>query len=83
MCYEKVKSGVCRFCGCTEEHGCEDGMTVCHWVDLDKTICSKCQQIILIFISTADITLLGGSYNLEVGDLLTFDLSKVTWQRKL
>ncbi len=31
-------SGVCRYCGCTDEHGCGD----CEWVDKGHTICSAC-----------------------------------------
>ena len=34
-------AGVCRVCGCTEEHACEGG---CHWVDETKTLCSECKE---------------------------------------
>lgn len=30
--------GECRYCGCTDEHGCGD----CQWVDKAATICSAC-----------------------------------------
>lgn len=30
--------GTCRYCGCTDEHGCGD----CSWVDGAATICSAC-----------------------------------------
>ncbi len=33
-------AGVCRYCGCTQEHGCGD----CYWVDSAATICSACLQ---------------------------------------
>lgn len=36
---KKIQSGVCRYCGCTEENACEGG---CTWVDKKKTICSAC-----------------------------------------
>jgi ParB/RepB/Spo0J family partition protein len=35
----KVKKGVCRVCGCTEDNPCAEG---CAWADKDKTICTKC-----------------------------------------
>lgn len=31
---------VCRYCGCTDEHGCGD----CTWVDRAHTICSSCLE---------------------------------------
>ncbi len=37
----KLKSGVCRVCGCTEENACEGG---CHWIDETKTLCSSCEE---------------------------------------
>ncbi len=36
---KKPTPGVCRECGCTEEHACEGG---CSWADDTKTICSAC-----------------------------------------
>ncbi len=36
---EKLESGICRVCGCTEENACKGG---CHWVDEKKTLCSSC-----------------------------------------
>jgi hypothetical protein len=33
---------VCRYCGCTEEHGCGAG---CSWVDSANTICSSCLEV--------------------------------------
>jgi len=34
-----IRSGVCRHCGCTDEHGCDQG---CSWVDAAHTVCSAC-----------------------------------------
>lgn len=34
-----LPSGVCRVCGCTDEHGCDAG---CAWADKACTICSAC-----------------------------------------
>lgn len=34
----KATSGVCRFCGCTEERACNPP---CSWVDKNRTICSS------------------------------------------
>ena len=31
--------GMCRYCGCTDEHACDGG---CHWLDGPSTICSAC-----------------------------------------
>lgn len=31
--------GVCKFCGCTDDHGCPGG---CSWINEDCTICSAC-----------------------------------------
>lgn len=31
--------GRCRWCGCTQEHGCAMG---CSWVDRTYTLCSEC-----------------------------------------
>ena len=33
-------AGICRYCLCTDEHGCGD----CYWVDPASTICSSCLQ---------------------------------------
>ena len=39
-------SGVCRFCGCTNQRACHiagpEGTTACEWVDPDQTVCSAC-----------------------------------------
>ena len=39
----KAKAGVCRICGCTEDHAClgPDGKP-CHWVE--PNLCSACFQ---------------------------------------
>lgn len=34
-----TKPGMCKVCGCTEEHACEQG---CSWVDGTETMCSAC-----------------------------------------
>lgn len=34
-----LTTGVCRVCGCTELHGCDEG---CSWVDHELTLCSAC-----------------------------------------
>jgi hypothetical protein len=41
--------GVCRVCGCTDEHAClvegpPDGdiITTCHWIDSNENLCSEC-----------------------------------------
>lgn len=36
-----LASGVCRYCGCNDIHGCEAG---CVWVDRDHTVCSACLE---------------------------------------
>ena len=39
----KLKKGVCRKCGCTENNACYDKeMGTCWWVDDTKTLCSHC-----------------------------------------
>jgi hypothetical protein len=35
----QLPRGVCRTCGCTENHGCPGG---CSWVDGTETLCSSC-----------------------------------------
>jgi hypothetical protein len=36
--------GVCRKCGCTNEHGCnlDNSGRSCWWADGTKTLCSRC-----------------------------------------
>lgn len=34
--------GKCRWCGCTEEHGCEMG---CSWANRQATLCSECVDL--------------------------------------
>lgn len=34
-------AGICRGCGCTDEHACEDG---CAWADDAHTLCSRCAE---------------------------------------
>lgn len=38
----EIRSGVCRYCGCTEHAACDLG---CSWVDRKRTICSSCQAL--------------------------------------
>lgn len=39
----KIKPGVCRKCGCTENNACYvTGVGSCWWVDDTKTLCSHC-----------------------------------------
>lgn len=35
---EASESGVCRYCGCTEENACKGG---CSWMNAEQTICSN------------------------------------------
>lgn len=35
----EIAPGFCRYCGCRQESGCEEG---CFWVDGQWTICSAC-----------------------------------------
>jgi hypothetical protein len=37
----KPTHGVCRVCGCTDNHACEGG---CSWVDDEHTLCSRCAE---------------------------------------
>lgn len=37
-----TQSGVCRYCGCNDIHGCEVG---CSWLDGLQTICSACVEV--------------------------------------
>jgi hypothetical protein len=40
---KKLRAGVCRFCGCTENRACHDPETeTCYWVDGRRTMCSAC-----------------------------------------
>ncbi len=34
--------GRCRWCGCTDNHGCAMG---CSWVDRAATLCSECATV--------------------------------------
>jgi hypothetical protein len=34
--------GHCRWCGCTDDHGCAMG---CSWVDRGATLCSECATV--------------------------------------
>jgi hypothetical protein len=36
--HASTSPGLCRYCACTDEHGCGD----CTWVDSAHTICSAC-----------------------------------------
>lgn len=38
----KERVGKCRWCGCTEEHGCAEG---CSWANRQATLCSECVDI--------------------------------------
>jgi len=33
------RAGVCRWCGCTDDHGCALG---CSWANRAHTLCSRC-----------------------------------------
>ena len=35
------KSGVCRWCGCTERDPCPEG---CGWVNREQTLCTSCRE---------------------------------------
>lgn len=34
--------GTCRWCGCTERHGCDVG---CSWANRQGTLCSECVEL--------------------------------------
>jgi hypothetical protein len=34
--------GKCRWCGCTDEHGCDVG---CSWANRHGTLCSECVEL--------------------------------------
>ena len=36
-----VRRGICKVCGCTDEHGCVMG---CSWTDRERTLCSECAK---------------------------------------
>ena len=42
MSRQRLRSGVCRFCRCADDHRCESG---CHWIDKAHTICSECGDL--------------------------------------
>jgi DNA-directed RNA polymerase specialized sigma24 family protein len=42
MSRQRLTSGVCRFCRCTDDRGCENG---CHWIDDGHTVCSECEDL--------------------------------------
>jgi len=33
------RPGVCRWCGCTNDHACDAG---CSWANRERTLCSAC-----------------------------------------
>ena len=35
----RLKTGICRVCGCTDKDGCAEG---CEWADSNRTVCSTC-----------------------------------------
>lgn len=35
----RPRSGVCRVCGCTDQHACDGG---CSWADASHTLCTNC-----------------------------------------
>jgi len=37
----RYTTGTCRFCGCTDEHGCPEG---CSWADDEMTLCTTCEE---------------------------------------
>ncbi|MBP3037963.1 hypothetical protein J9303_00380 [Bacillaceae bacterium Marseille-Q3522] len=37
--------GVCRICGCTDDHACMTRFGPCWWVDDDHTLCSACAEL--------------------------------------
>jgi len=37
-----ARRGVCRMCGCTDDHPCVNGGQPCSWVDDSHTLCSAC-----------------------------------------
>ncbi|MDF2854335.1 MAG: hypothetical protein K0Q87_186 [Neobacillus sp.] len=34
--------GICKICGCTDDHACIKEHGPCWWVDEDHTLCSGC-----------------------------------------
>lgn len=38
---ERMRPGVCRFCGCTETRACPGG---CSWANATRTVCSRCMN---------------------------------------
>jgi len=42
-----IESGVCKYCGCTEERACTRGGQPCSWTDQSKTVCSACQTLMI------------------------------------
>jgi hypothetical protein len=41
LCFPIIP-GVCRGCGCTDDHACPDG---CWWVDGEEDLCSVCHDM--------------------------------------
>ena len=42
----RLRPGECFACGCTDDYGCESG---CSWVDGEHTMCSRCEQLALLY----------------------------------
>jgi hypothetical protein len=36
------RQGVCRWCGCTDAHGCDEG---CTWANARHTLCTSCVNL--------------------------------------
>lgn len=45
----RYKSGVCRYCGCTDNDPCYNpNYGNCWWVDKEHTICSHCADELIV-----------------------------------
>ena len=45
----RCKSGVCRYCGCTDNDPCYNpNYGNCWWVDKEHTICSHCTDELIV-----------------------------------
>lgn len=68
----KLRAGVCKQCGCTQEAACAPG---CSWVNLTRNLCSSCHAenriVTAIRERPRDITL--GAFFAEVMPEGSFD----------
>ena len=48
---DQPASGVCKYCGCTEDKGCGPDHLSCSWADDEKTVCYACKSLVITIIN--------------------------------